>query len=467
MLCRCAMVLVVLASVLAAGVAHADVFNMGGTRDPVTGVWTGQASLEFVTVGDAGNAADTTVMDDGTTGYGSVPYVYQMGKYDVTVGQYVQFLNAVAKTDTFGLYASGMATDLPTISITRSGSLGSYSYSIAGSYSQGVNCPSFDVTWGDAARFCNWLQNGQPTTLGEVAGSTETGAYTLTGANDTSSLMAITRNVGATYFLPSEDEWYKAAYYKGGSANAGYWTYPTQSNAVPKNTLSGSNSVNYYITDSTDPTNKLTPVGAFSASPGPYSTFDMGGNVFQWNEATINGSCRGLRGEAWGEDFSSPFYVASSYRNLGGPMIEGDVIGFRVASVPEPSAIALLLTAAACLLACAWRKRRVRRFASALAALLLLSASVAHADVFNMPNGEAGGERGTGAVSRKRVNSAPVRLSPPDTPRSWIRALAAALLPTPPGPVKSTQHGYGSRTSVFSRRTMAGCPTTSSCVSGW
>ena len=44
-------------------------------------------------------------------GYGSVAYTYQMGKYDVTVGQYCQFLNAVAKTDTYGLYNGSMATD--------------------------------------------------------------------------------------------------------------------------------------------------------------------------------------------------------------------------------------------------------------------------------------------------------------------------------------------------------------------
>ena len=134
-------------------------------------------------MGDPGNAADPA------TGYGSVGYAYQMGKYDVTVGQYVEFLNAVAKTDTYGLYNSNMASSypvgLPTISITRSGSSGDYSYSVAGSYSDGANCPIFETAWGDAARFCNWLQNGQPTfpsgTPGEVTGSTETGAYTLDG----------------------------------------------------------------------------------------------------------------------------------------------------------------------------------------------------------------------------------------------------------------------------------------------
>ena len=62
-------------AILAAGSAQADVFNMPA----------GQTSLQFVTVGDPGNAADT--LTDGT-GYGSVGYTYQMGKYDVTVGQY-------------------------------------------------------------------------------------------------------------------------------------------------------------------------------------------------------------------------------------------------------------------------------------------------------------------------------------------------------------------------------------------
>ena len=113
---------------------------MGGTRNPTTGVWTGEASLQFVTVGDPGNATDST-------GFGAVGYVYQMGKYDVTVGQYVQFLNAVAAADTYGLYNGGMATGVncPTIGITQSGAPGSYTYSVSGSYSKGVNCPIFGV----------------------------------------------------------------------------------------------------------------------------------------------------------------------------------------------------------------------------------------------------------------------------------------------------------------------------------
>jgi formylglycine-generating enzyme required for sulfatase activity len=324
----------------------ADVFNMPA----------GQTSLQFVTVGDAGNAPDTAVMSDTTTGYGSVPYVYRMGKYDVTVGQYCQFLNAVAKTDTYGLYNSGMAADLRTISITQSGSPGDYTYAVTGSYSQGVNCPVFDVSWGDAARFCNWLQNGQPAfpagSSGEVAGSTETGVYTLNGANDIPGLMAITRNAGAAYFIPSENEWYKAAYYKGGSTDAGYWTYPTQSNAIPDHTLpDAGNSANYSYAD---PTNLLTPVGAYSASPGPYGTYDMGGDVFQWNEANVRESWRGLRGGDW---YLNPDSLGAFYRYLDSPTKEYNIIGFRVASVPEPASIALLAYGAIVGMIWWWRRR--------------------------------------------------------------------------------------------------------------
>ena len=174
-----------LATALAAAAtsARANVFNMP----------SGSTSLSFVSVGDPNNPPDTTVMLDGTSGYGSVSYVYQMGKYDVTMAQYTQFLNAVAKTDPYGLYNSGMATYYPTIAITQNGAAPNYSYTVTGSDGQAANCPIFDVSWGDAARFCNWLDNGQPTAA-EGNGTTETGAYTLNG--DVSNLMTETRNAG-------------------------------------------------------------------------------------------------------------------------------------------------------------------------------------------------------------------------------------------------------------------------------
>jgi formylglycine-generating enzyme required for sulfatase activity len=353
---RYGMVLVIAASVSAMTVSVtqaqiSNVFNMPA----------GETSLQFVTVGDPGNAPDTAVMDDDTTGYGSVGYVYQMGKYDVTVGQYCQFLNAVAKTDTYGLYRQLMGTYEANIKITQTGSSGNYSYTVAG-MARAANYPIFDVSWADAARFCNWLQNGQPVfpagTAGEVAGSTETGAYSINGAVTDAAFLALTRNAGATYVIPTENEWYKAAYYKGGGTNAGYWNYSTQSNTAPHNTLpDAGNGANYYVGSTfTDPTNSFTQVGAFSESPGPYGTFDMDGDVFQWNDATLRGVQRGLRGGCWGDTFDS---LESSCRWYGeSPASDEDCgVGFRVAMVPEPSTIALWLVSAACLLGYAWRRR--------------------------------------------------------------------------------------------------------------
>ena len=106
-------------------------------------------NIDLVQVGNAGNAADTT-------GYGAVTNPFAIGKYDVTVGQYTSFLNAVGATDTYGLYNTGMATDLNVAGISQSGSSGSYTYSVIGS----ANHPITYVSWFDAARFANWVANG-------------------------------------------------------------------------------------------------------------------------------------------------------------------------------------------------------------------------------------------------------------------------------------------------------------------
>lgn len=322
--------------------ASADVSNMGGTRDPNTGQWTGLASLELVTVGDPGNQPDTLPhrSDDGSVGY-----TYQVGKYDVTTAQYCQFLNAVATKDTYALYSPNMANPASSpkgigCGITRSGGSGSYTYSVARGYE---NFPVNHITWANAARFANWLANGQPTGA-EGPGTTETGSYTLNGATDGMALMTVTRNPWATYAIPTANEWYKAAYYKGGSSDAGYWLYPTQSDEMPSNLLSslGTNNANFYYCGLTDPVYYLTPVGAFAHSPGPYGTYDMGGNVSQWGEAgyySMGYPYRELRGGAYVTDYSG-LPAWSSFAN--DPAYEGSYTGLRLVLVPEPATLSLL-----------------------------------------------------------------------------------------------------------------------------
>jgi len=303
-------------------------------------------TIQTVPVGNPGNVADSA------TGFGSVPYSYNIAEYDVTAGQYTTFLNAVAATDTYGLYNSQMTTATNgnlACGITQSGSPGSYTYTTARNPNYPVNC----VTWGDAVRFCNWLTNGQPTGA-EGNGTTETGSYTLNGAVTDAALNAVSRNANAVYVLPTENEWYKAAYYNPSTSN--YYLYPTQSNSQPSSVLSatGTNNANLYYNNAyTDPTNYLTTVGAFAASPGPYGTFDQGGDLFQWNESIISGSYRGLRGGAFNYD---GVYVRSVDSIGAYPTVESASFGFRISQVPEPASVGIVGMYMAGLLSCFIRR---------------------------------------------------------------------------------------------------------------
>jgi formylglycine-generating enzyme required for sulfatase activity len=311
---------------------------------------------QFVTVGNVGNA------NDAATGglYGGVGYVYTIGKFDVTLTQYTAFLNAVAQSDPRNLYSPSMATDLNVAGIARSGVSGSYSYSVIGS----GNRPVTYVGWFDAARFANWMHNGQPTGLGEVAASTEQGAYTLNGNNSG----VVLRNANALFWFPTENEWYKAAYYdpnKGGAGVGGYWQYATRSDTMPGNVVGSTpNQANFFsgvYSVSQDGTysssqNYLTDVGAFTNSASAYGTYDQTGNVYQWNDTLVD-NLRGFQGGSWATNSSA---LRAGGPGLTTPTGEGQSnYGFRIASVPEPSVSLTLLTAGGLLLV--RRRRKPRR----------------------------------------------------------------------------------------------------------
>ena len=287
-------------------------------------------SIETVTVGNQGNDADDTT-------YGSVAYAYDIGKFEVTAGQYTEFLNAVAATDTYELWYYLMWSDDRGPKIERTGSSGSYSYSVA---ADRENRPVAVISWGDAARFANWMHNGQPTGAQDLS-TTEDGSYYLNGANDDAALMAVTREADATWVIPTEDEWYKAAYHQNDGVTGNYWDLPTQRDTpnpgrdMTEVTNSGNNLNNYGNPYPIDDPYYTTIVGEFELSDSPYGTFDQGGNVFEWNEGTrdVGGvSSRAVRGCGWGS--SGGYDVGTSYGQV--PLSNRLDFGLRLAVVSEP-----------------------------------------------------------------------------------------------------------------------------------
>ncbi len=332
------------------------VFTLANATGAQAVIISPSVTMDFAHIGNAGNAGD--VQSEGT--FGAVGYNYAISKTEVTNAQYVEFLNGVAATDTYGLYNTSMSNQTRA-GITRSGSPGSYAYAVkadaAGAGPGGADYTYADkpvvyVNWYDSVRFTNWLHNGQG------AGDTETGAYTLDGGTATpSNGLSITRNSGATYWLPSEDEWYKAAYYDPNkSGGAGYYDYATGTDTDPDNSLPSADSSNSANHDDNGYTHNLsyplTDVGAYGLSESPYGTFDQSGNVWEWNEALVSSSSRGLRGGSWG---GSAYSLAASFRVHNAPTVEGHNVGFRVATVPEPST--LLLGALASVGMLVWRRR--------------------------------------------------------------------------------------------------------------
>lgn len=313
----------------------------------VVGLLEGTAlavNIATVSVGNPGNAADTRYA---TTGYGSVGYAYNIGKYEVTAGQYAEFLNAVAGVDAYGLYSTYMSRTDFGCGINRSGSgtiASPYAYSVLSEF---VNRPANFVGYWDACRFANWLNNDQPTGPQSLS-TTESGAYLLKGVTEAGS-REITRTAGCTWALTNENEWYKAAYHKNNGATGDYWDYATSTNTIPGLDMAdvSGNNANYHGEPFPIDSGKYTTiVGEFQNSASPYGTFDQGGNVWEWNESVITQSARGLRG---GSYFDNDSYMSANYRGSFFMTTEYGRYGFRVVQLPEPCSALLLL--AGCLIA--------------------------------------------------------------------------------------------------------------------
>jgi formylglycine-generating enzyme required for sulfatase activity len=266
-------------------------------------------NIDFVTIGNPGNPGDTRA-EANPYGCGAVGYEYQIGKYEVTNAQWDAFVSA-----------AGAPTGNPSTAYDESATW------------TGTNVPTNEVSWYEAAQFCNYLTSGYKSI----------GAYQLGGDGTiTIDRAAAQTTYGTVYVIPTEDEWYKAAYYTG----SGYSTYANGTDVAPIVDVD----TNYDHTIGGQPWEvDVIPVNGTMEQNG---TFDMMGNVWEWNETLIS-SYRGFRGGCYD---NYDYNLASSYRNYYPPSDEVGGIGFRVASVPEPCSLVLLSLGGLSLL----RKRRAK-----------------------------------------------------------------------------------------------------------
>ena len=257
-------------------------------------------NIDFVTIGNAGNTGDTRA-EANPYGCGAVGYGYRIGQYEITNTQWNAFTTA-----------AGAPTGNP-----------SYAYDES-AYWTDAQQPANYVSWYEAAQFCNYLTSGDKN-LGAYQIGID-GSITIDRASAVSAY-------GTVYVIPTEDEWYKAAYFK--PDGSGYSTYANGQESIPD-----PEGWNYYGGSS------IIPWNVGTGTQEQNGTFDMMGNVCEWNETLIDGSYRGIRGwsyDSGGAD-QSAYYISSAgrYDVPRPPTFENDSVGFRIAEIPEPATLLLL-----------------------------------------------------------------------------------------------------------------------------
>lgn len=288
------------------------------------GVAENQFVIDFVAISGSSNPS---------SGSGIVAYDYRIAKCEVTNDQWSRFKTSL------GVPITGYPLD---------------AYDRDALWT-GINMPANRISWYEAAQFINWLN----TSTGHQAaykftGTQGTANYTLAvwSAAEAAGGTNLYRHKDAFYYLPTEDEWFKAAYWNGTTLQ----TWATTDNSQP---IAGADS-NY---------GQVQPVsGPWDVGSGAQElngTFDMMGNIGEWMETPEDGdyqtdTSRLLRGGSFG----SSSYALQSYGLYGFayPDNQSNTYGFRVAAnTPEPGALVLFSLGGLALI-----RRKPRRLLSGL-----------------------------------------------------------------------------------------------------
>jgi len=285
-------------------------------------------NIDFVPISGATNP---------TSGYGIVNHDYRMGTYEITNDQWNKF-----KTN---------------LGVPVTGADGGYNNS---SYYTCTSVPTDNVSWFEAAQFVNWLNTSTNHQAAyKFNGTQGTPDYTFAtwSASDAADGTNLYRNKNAFYYLPTENEWVKAAYWN----DTALQTYATVGDVLPAQG-NGTSWSGWNYWDNGHATNPAGPWNIGSGSEELKGTYDMMGNVFEWMESPWTSgdynasSSRGLRAGDWcsARDFCD---LAASSHDYYDPSVEGSYLGFRVGSVPEPDSTTLLVCSAIAALIL-WRRRK-------------------------------------------------------------------------------------------------------------
>lgn len=288
----------------------------GQTFKESFGTGTNQFSIEFVVVGSPSNAPmvgkpiNLNVPDQS---YGSVGYVYSIGKYEIR-------RDAVLKATTEGALEINLTGD-----------------------TNRINQPPAGFDFVEAARFVNWLNTskGFPPAYKFNATNLEFWGPQEDGYDHQNPC----RNSKAKYWIPNRDEWIKAAHFdtnKNG-IGPGYWLYTTKSDTPPVQTSGGviENSAVYNFTAPHDPADVT-----YSGGLGPWGTMGQGGNMREWIDEAWDESWDGPLNSpnetraVRGGNFLQPEVTLTPWYRSGGAVSNGDgnTAGLRVATT-QPSTL--------------------------------------------------------------------------------------------------------------------------------
>ena len=318
--------------VMCAGVSLALLFTgpalaqgSGGVHNNQHLRFTQQHGLTFSEIGDPGNPG--FLFDPPGPSpervIGSVDYRYGITTREVTHAEYLVFLNAFAPhIDATGVSPNSSQASTKGISFVGRDGNGVPSFLLPAA---NANKPA-EMGWRFAARFANWMHHGAPTGSDVPAWVFETGAYntsTFITNPDGSRNDQASRSVDARFWIPTQDEWNKAAFWDpnhSGDDEGGYWMYP---NASDERLTPGfpdeGGQTNFGMDQQTLP-GLPEEVGSYPNEQSPWGLVDLSGGVQEWTESLLAGA------------------EVNRYRHVAGPgmhrtetlLLYGDHIGWNI-----------------------------------------------------------------------------------------------------------------------------------------